>query len=53
MTTIDFGHYVRFCIDILKIFIKIRGSKLSLSHNLKIDQGKTSRNIDKKIGKEL
>ena len=45
IATIDFGHFARLCIDILKIFIKIRGNKLCLSHNLKIDQGETTRNI--------
>ena len=38
--TIDFQHCVGFNIYILKIFTKIRGNKLSLSHNLKINQGK-------------
>ena len=52
IATIDFGHFVGFCIDIIN-FIKIRGSKLCLSHNLKIDQGKSTCNIGQKIRKEF
>ena len=46
IATIDFGHFVRFCIDNQENFIKIRGNKLCLSHNLKINKGKTTRNIE-------
>ena len=53
IVTIDFGHFVGFYIDNQENFIKIRGSKLCLSHNLKIDQGKSTRNIGQKIRKEF
>jgi hypothetical protein len=52
IATIDFGHFVGFCIDITKNFIKIRGSKLCLSHYLKIDQGELKYKIRYKFGKE-
>src|SRR3984885_5562580 len=52
IATIDFRHFVGFCIDISKNFIKIRGSKLCLSHYLKIDQGKLKYKIRYKFGKE-
>src|SRR5580692_10565447 len=52
IATIDIGHFVGFCIDITKYFIKIRGSKLCLSHYLKIDQGKLKYKIRYKFGKE-
>ena len=32
IATIEFGHFVGFCIDNQENFIKIRGSKLCLSH---------------------
>ena len=53
IATIDFGHFVGFYIDNQENFIKIRGSKLCLSHNLKINQGKSTRNIGQKIRKEF
>src|ERR1700733_4401458 len=52
IATIDFGHFVGFCIDITKNFIKIRGNKLCLSHYLKIDQGGLKYKIRYKFGKE-
>src|ERR1700733_12872984 len=52
IATIDFGHFVGFCIDITKNYIKIRGSKLCLSHYLKIDQGGLKYKIRYKFGKE-